>query len=262
MFSDTPPSKRVLKEMASLDSAKWRRRTGLFVAEGTKCVTDLNRAFVCRYLFYTTEWYDEHSDLLHNFDGADCYECTPGLMREITRLSNTPPVIAAFMLPQIDPPLPDPETELVVALDGLQDPGNLGTIIRTADWMGVRSIVVSKDTVDAFNPKTVQATMGALARVKVITTDLPEWLAQCKAPVYGTFLNGENIYRCELTQFGVVVMGNEGHGVGPEVAQTVDNRLFIPSFPPDTETSESLNVATATAITLSEFRSRYFRSNG
>ena len=262
MFFEEQPSKRILKEIASLDGSKGRRRTGLFVAEGTKCVLDLAEAFTCRYLFITPEWREEHSAILHRVDGADIYTCTPAMMRQLTRLTNTPPVIAAFILPAIEPELPNPERDLVLALDGVQDPGNLGTIIRTADWMGVRSMVVSLDTVDTFNPKTVQATMGALARVEVVAVDLPKWLSEINAPVYGTFLDGRNIYRCDLSSAGVVVMGNEGHGISNEVAALVSDRLFIPSFPPDEPTSESLNVATAAAITLSEFRSRYFKKNG
>lgn len=262
MFSEQPPSARILKEMATLDSSKGRKRSGLFVAEGTKCVLDMAKAYRCRYLFITQEWYCAHSGDLHLFDKAEVYLCPPGLMRKITRLSNTPPVIAAYSLPEEVEKLPDPEAELVVALDGVQDPGNLGTIIRTADWMGVRYVIVSRDTADAFNPKAVQATMGALSRVRVITTELPRWLASVNSNIYGTFLNGRNIYRCELSQTGVIVMGNEGHGISDAVAAEVNVPLFIPSFPPEEPTSESLNVATATAITLSEFRSRYFKKNG
>ena len=262
MFSEQPPSKRIIKEIHSLDNAKGRRRAGIFVAEGTKCVLDLVPAFIPRYLFATPEWLDENIDKLHWFDGADIFSCGAGQLKEITRLSNTPPVIAAFMLPELPPHLPDPKQELVLALDGLQDPGNLGTIIRTADWMGVHTIVASTDTVDCFNPKTVQATMGALARVSVVYTGLADWLSDVTAPVYGTFLDGDNIYGMELSQHGVVIMGNEGHGISDEISAKVTSRIFIPSFPPDCPTSESLNVATATAITLSEFRSRYFSKNG
>ncbi len=260
MISDTPLSKRLIKDIATLDSVKGRRRTGLFVAEGTKCVLDLLQAFECRFLFATEEWLKEYEFEYPRFAKSTVYVCSPAQMRELTRLSNTPPVIAAYRLPEPCTHLPNPANELVVALDGVQDPGNLGTIIRTADWMGVQTIVTSDDTVDAFNPKTVQATMGALARVHVVTADLPAWLKACEAPVYGTFLNGENIYRQALTPHGVVVMGNEGHGVSDAVAECVSKRLFIPSFPPDVPTSESLNVATATAITLSEFRSRFFKN--
>ncbi len=145
---------------------------------------------------------------------------------------------------------------LSIALDGIQDPGNLGTIIRVADWMGVRHIICSRDTVDVYNPKVVQATMGAISRVKVYYADLSDVLRKLREsmPVYGTFLDGDNIYATELTEEGIIVMGNEGKGVSEPVANLATKRLYIPSYPPGEQTSESLNVAVATAITLSEFR--------
>ncbi|MCQ2208297.1 MAG: RNA methyltransferase [Paludibacteraceae bacterium] len=145
-------------------------------------------------------------------------------------------------------------------LDRVQDPGNLGTIIRIADWFGIRNIVCSNDTVDVFNPKTVQATMGALARVKVHYADLVPFLKSLPNdfPVFGTFLEGDNIYQMDLPQKAVIIMGNEGNGISKEVGQLVNKKLFIPSFPPNEPTSESLNVAVATAITCAEFRRRTF----
>ena len=130
--------------------------------------------------------------------------------------------------------------------------------MRTADWMGIDTILASADTVDCFNPKAVQATMGAISRVKVIYGDLPGMLSSLDMPVYGTYLDGENIYTAPLSTAGVVVMGNEGRGISPEVTACVSHRLLIPSYPPDRPTSESLNVATATAIVLSQFRSKLF----
>jgi TrmH family RNA methyltransferase len=165
--------------------------------------------------------------------------------------------------------------ELTLALDGVQDPGNLGTIIRLADWFGVRDIICSRDTADCFNPKVVQATMGAITRVRVHYGELEEWLgaattaapagkpapggkfAKTIVPVYGTFLDGENIHSAKLTPTsGIIVMGSEGRGISPEIEKQVSRRLYIPHFPPDAPTAESLNVATATAITLAEFRRR------
>jgi TrmH family RNA methyltransferase len=144
---------------------------------------------------------------------------------------------------------------LVLALDRVQDPGNLGTIIRVADWMGVDTIIASRDTVDVFNPKVVQATMGAIARVKVHYVDLPQFLSSLTdIPIYGTFLDGTNIYTTPLSPTGIVIMGNEGQGISPEVEKLVNAKILIPSYPPERPTSESLNVATATAITLAEFR--------
>ena len=146
---------------------------------------------------------------------------------------------------------------LCLALDDIQDPGNLGTIIRVADWFGIEHIFCSQGTVDVYNPKTIQATMGALARVKLHYCDLPSFIASLgDVPVYGTFLDGDNMYEKELTPHGLIVMGNEGNGVSAEVANLVNERLYIPNYPPQRETSESLNVAMATGIICAEFRRR------
>jgi TrmH family RNA methyltransferase len=150
--------------------------------------------------------------------------------------------------------------ELVVALDGVQDPGNLGTIIRTCDWFGVHDIYCSMDTADCYNPKVVQATMGALARVRVHYINLKEWLEEVQkagVPVYGTLLEGENMYeKGAITDKskGVIIMGNEGNGISPEIRQLITHPIRIPSYPADADTSESLNVGIATAIVLAEFR--------
>jgi TrmH family RNA methyltransferase len=141
----------------------------------------------------------------------------------------------------------------------VQNPGNLGTIIRLADWFGISDIVCSADCADCFNPKVIQATMGAIIRVRVHYTDLAKWLAKQQTagtPIYGTFLDGENIYSKRLTHNGVIVMGNEGQGIGAACAATVSERLYIPPYPTDNNGSESLNVAIATAIICSEFRRR------
>ena len=151
------------------------------------------------------------------------------------------------------------DEELVLALDEVQNPGNLGTIVRLADWFGIGDIVCSPGTADCFNPKVVQATMGAILRVRVHYTDLPRFLAEAAGrgtPVYGTFLEGDNIYDAPLTRGGIVVMGNEGRGVTPETARTVTRKLFIPPYPADRHGSESLNVAMATGIVCAEFRRR------
>ena len=147
----------------------------------------------------------------------------------------------------------------VLALDDVQDPGNMGTIIRLADWFGIRDIFCSEATVDCFNPKVVQATMGAIARVRVHYVPLPKFLQRMSSegiPVYGTFLEGENIYDAELPATGVLVMGNEGQGISAAVGQQTTHKLYIPSYPTDAETSESLNVAVATAVATAEIRRR------
>ena len=147
--------------------------------------------------------------------------------------------------------------QLCLALDDVQDPGNLGTIVRIADWFGIKHIFCSTGTADIYNPKTVQATMGAIARVKLHYCNLSEVLGSLTdIPVFGTFLDGENIYTQELSNHGIIVMGNEGKGISPNVSRFVNSKLLIPNFPQGCETSESLNVAVATAITCSEFRRR------
>lgn len=241
------------KTIAGLDDAKGRRKSGLFVAEGRKCVeTLLEGGFVPEHIFVDAE-------APFTFDGA--HTVRRGTLRAMTRLGTTPPAIALFRLPEVAVEVPSSayiKKNLVLALDRIQDPGNMGTILRTADWMGIDTIVASIDTVDIFNPKTVQASMGAIARVKVVYTSLPDFLAGLgDVPVYGTFLDGDNIYRAPLSQGGVVVMGNEGSGISDAAAAHINRRLFIPPWG-DGCVSESLNVGSATAIVLSQFRQRSF----
>ena len=168
-------------------------------------------------------------------------------------------MLGVFKRPVADLRQVAPERELVLALDGIQDPGNLGTIVRLADWFGITHIVCSRDTADLFSPKTVQATMGAVARIAVHYTDLAAFLqAQHAAgtPIYGTFLDGTDMYQKTLSPHGVLIMGNEGNGIRKEVEACVNERLYIPNYPAGRETSESLNVAIATAIVCAEFRRR------
>lgn len=241
-----------IKVIRSLTQKKERDASGLFVAEGGKCVNELLQYFDCRLLVLSKEDTTRYS--------GNIEETLYASHKEIERASfqKTPQgVIAVFKKP--DTPLPKINNkELYLALDGIQNPGNLGTIIRLADWFGIRHIFCSPDTADAFGPKTVQATMGALGRVGVSYTDLPGFLmsARQETPVYGTFLGGDSIYASSLPGNAIIVMGNEGNGISGKVADCIENRLKIPSFPNGTETSESLNVAVATAIVCSEFRRR------
>lgn len=253
MNGDFVLTKALAKEFASLDDAKGRRRSGMFVAEGRKCVeTLIEGGYRPRHVFVEAD-----SDI----DIPGAVRVKRGFLREITRLSATPSVIAFFELPEKEESLPTSEalgSELVLALDRVQDPGNMGTILRTADWMGVRTVIASRDTVDVYNPKTVQASMGAIASVRVVYTDLAAYLDSLDAvPVYGTFLDGINIYNAPLVPSGIVIMGNEGSGVSPEVAAHIGRRLFIPPFGEGC-VSESLNVSVATAIVLSQFRQRQY----
>lgn len=247
----------LIKETSSLAEVRHRRKLGLFVAEGTKCVSDTLGYFRLQYLFATPAWLEQHP--LPDWAEPFVYTGNRGQLGKMSSLSLTPDVIAVYHIPE--PAAFDPaelDGNLVVALDRVQDPGNLGTIMRTADWMGVTTLIASTDTVDCYNSKTVQATMGAISRVRVIYGPLAEMLSALKPlmPVYGTFLGGDNIYKADLKASAAVVMGNEGSGISPEIEALVDRRLLIPSYPPERPTSESLNVATATAIVLSQFRSR------
>ena len=249
-------TKNQIKLVRSLAQRKERNATGLFVAEGDKLVPDLFSSFSCRLLLATAGFLQEHP-------GLNADEVAEATHSEIERASllNTPQqVIAVFCIPKVEFNRNDFVGHLTLALDRVQDPGNLGTIVRIADWFGVKCIVCSNDTVDVYNPKTVQATMGALARVRVCYTNLTDFFKGMPEgyPVYGTFLEGDNIYKTELSQEAVVVMGNEGNGISAEVEKWVNRKLFIPSFPPGQPTSESLNVAVATAVTCAEFRRRTY----
>lgn len=246
-------SKNKIKYIRSLELKKNRKEEKVFVAEGHKLVGDLLGYFPCRLLVATAEWLASHSSV----EAEEVVEVT---QEELSRasLQKTPQeVLAVFSQPSYECQSGVIETSLCLALDDVQDPGNLGTIIRVADWFGIEHIFCSVGTADVFNPKTVQATMGALARVKVHYCDLPELIKTLKdVPVYGTFLNGNVIYSEKLSSNGLIVMGNEGKGVSAEVERLINKRLYIPNYPQERETSESLNVAIATAVVCGEFRRR------
>lgn len=247
-------SKKRLKLIHSLEKKKYRNEEQLFVAEGHKLVGELCATMHPQYVVATEEWACSHADVMARCESE---VVTPDELTRISLLRTPQQVLALFAIPHDDTNIADvASTELCIALDGVQDPGNIGTIVRVADWFGIRHIFCSHDTVDIYNPKATQATMGALARVKVHYVDLPEQLAQAEAPVYGTHLDGENLYAKSLTQHGVIVMGNEGKGISPGVEALVGEKLYIPPYPADASTVESLNVAIATAIVCGEFRRR------
>jgi len=242
----------IIKVVRSLASKRHRDEEGLFVAEGTKCVRDTWGAFTCRWLICTRAWYDQ-------FGTAEHYDKVVMSSRQnMTRMSQfdtASEVIAVYEQPQDHIDSNRVSSGLNIVLDNIQDPGNLGTIIRLADWFGVRDIFASTGTVDVFNHKVVQATMGAIARVDVHYGDLETVFDDYPdMPVYGTFLNGENIYHSELGKKGFVVFGNEGQGIGARVAARATHRLLIPRAVG--AHSESLNVGVAAAITMSEFARR------
>lgn len=246
-------SKNKIRTIASLAKKKERDAQGLFLAEGNKLVSDLLPAFHCRTLICTEPFLQEHP-----FPSAD--EVIIAEKEEICKaslLQSPQSAIAIFDKPNYQMDKKVMCEQLVLALDTIQDPGNLGTIIRVADWFGIENIVCSMETVDVYNPKVVQATMGAIARVKVHYTDLGQFLRENhETPIYGTFLDGQDMYKQALSSNGIIVMGNEGNGISEEISRHINQRLFIPNYPKGRETSESLNVAMATGIVCAEFRRR------
>ena len=253
-------SKNQIKLVKSLELKKKRKAEGLFVAEGPKVVGDLLRAGFTPHSIFATE-----SCQREDFKSA--ITVTDEELRKLSFLQHPQGVLGVFQIPA--PLIPQTSaikhqtssiihqpSSLALALDGVQDPGNMGTIIRIADWFGIDTIFCSPDTADIYNPKVVQATMGSIAHVHVFYCDLVELLAHADCPVYGTLLDGQDIYRQELSSEGIIVMGNEGNGISEAVRPLITHRLLIPNFNPQAATAESLNVAIATAITCSEFRRR------
>lgn len=250
-----PLSKNKIRFIHSLEQKKFRRQENAFVAEGHKSVGDLLAGGCRPRLIIATEQWQGREALPEE---TELIAVTEEELRKASLLQHPQQVLGVFSLP--DPSLlPTAKTfsqDLCLCLDGVQDPGNLGTIIRTADWFGLKNIVCSRTTADAYNPKVVQATMGSIARVCIAYTDLDKWLASMPRdiPVYGTMLDGNNIYDTQLSRGGIIVMGNEGNGISPEIQQRLTHRLLIPPHPANRKTAESLNVSVATAIICAEFR--------
>ena len=246
-------SKATIKKIHALDMRKFRRNERLFVAEGPKLVDELCATMKPVYIAALPGWISENAKIV---SGTEYDIVSPDELQRASLQKNPQQVIALFPIPEHRFCIEQLKNELVLMLDGVQDPGNLGTIARIADWFGIRNILCSAETADIYNPKAVQATMGALARVKFHYTDLLQLLSQYDGPVYGTFLDGENIYGQELSENGIIVMGNEGKGISQGVGEMINRRLYIPNYPIGTQTTESLNVAIATSIVCAEFRRR------
>ena len=245
-------SKNQIKFVRQLEQKKYRQREGLFVAEGPKVVGDLLRhGWQPKALYATSAWED-----VSGKTGIEVVQVSDEELQRLSFLQHPQQVLAVFPMPENREMPPLKQGRLYLALDGVQDPGNLGTIIRIADWFGINAIYCSTDTADVWNPKVVQATMGSIARVSLYYTDLPQVLKSAEVPVYGTLLDGEDIYSQSLSSDGIIVMGNEGNGLSAPVRELVDRKLLIPSFNSSPDMAESLNVAIATAITCSEFRRR------
>jgi len=249
-------SKSVQKWIRSLEQKKFRQELGLFLAEGNKLTADLLGQLPCKLLAATPEWLEENRQI--KFKASEVISTDKETINRISLQKNPQDVFGVFEIPDYKVNPEDLKGKLSLVLDNIQDPGNLGTIIRLADWFGISYLICSKDTVDAFNPKTVQATMGAIGRVKIQYTDLASFLFSAGLPVYGTYLEGETIYNCRLPGEAIIVMGNEGNGISSEISGFVTNKLYIPDYPSGKTGSESLNVAVATAIVCSEFRRRIY----
>lgn len=237
-------SKNQIKLITSLQQKKYRIANKLFFAEGVKGIQELlDSDFELDHLYTTQNDFDEVSKEMKTIISEND-------LKKITALATPNSCLAVFKMPTEKPVL---ETGLIVALDSIRDPGNLGTILRLCDWFGIQQILCSNETVDVYNPKVVQATMGSIARVNINYIDLNAFLATTKLPVFGTFMDGSNIYKSELPKQGIIIMGNEANGISTELEKLVTSRLTIPRFG-NLQKTESLNVATATAIVLSEFR--------
>ncbi len=237
-------SKNQIKLISSLKQKKFRQQHGLFVVEGKKAINELLQSALKPYALYTTEALKSNAktELLIS-------------EKELSRISflKTPnTALGVFEIPQLKP---ISTQGLIVALDDVRDPGNLGTIIRLCDWFGVQHLLCSSSTVDCYNPKVVQATMGSISRVNVHYIDLIAFLKQTAMPIYGAFMDGNKVYNTPLPATGILVMGNEANGVSKMVEHLVHHKISIPRFG-NLQQTESLNVATATAILLSEFKRR------
>ncbi|MES2545799.1 MAG: RNA methyltransferase [Bacteroidota bacterium] len=237
-------SKNQIKLITGLQQKKFRSVHQLFIAEGVKVIQELLLSnFELEHLYVTEAIFEEVNILKKTLIAeAD--------LKKISALSSPNNCLAIFKIPQGKPVI---EKGLIVALDDIRDPGNLGTILRLCDWFGIEQLICSDQTVDIYNPKVVQATMGSIARVNINYLDLEGFIKQSKLPVYGTFMDGTNIYKETLPEEGIIVMGNEANGISSAIEKIIQKRLTIPRFGKLQQT-ESLNVATATAIVLSEFR--------
>jgi RNA methyltransferase, TrmH family len=240
-------SKNQIKLITSLQQKKYRKQYQLFFAEGVKVIEELLRSKYELQTIFVTEPLDFKvaTDKIHTISPAE--------LKKISALTTPNNCLAVFKIPTEHFSLKE---GLLVVLDDVRDPGNLGTIIRLCDWFGVEQLVCSPETVDIYNPKVVQATMGSIGRVAVLYTDLVSFLKTKSSPVFGTFMDGENIYKQELPPNAILIMGNEANGISDEVAQCIASKIAIPRFG-QLQQTESLNVATATAIILSEFKRNF-----
>jgi len=250
-------SKQKIERIRSLSDKKEREKSGLFVAEGEKLVFDLLPTSLKLAEFYLTEKGLSASN--EKKVPGNAIRLKDKEMERISAFKNPSSVLAVFKIPNIVPLTENSFQDISLVLDHIQDPGNLGTILRTADWFGIKNVFCSTDCADIYNPKCVQATMGAVARVQVHYLDLGELLKRAAGlgiPVFGTFMDGENIFRSELPPQALIVMGSEGKGITADLQEYLTRRISIPPYPAGKKELESLNVAVSASIICAEFRRR------
>ena len=235
--------KSQLKYIKSLQQKKYRIQHNRFVAEGLKTVKELLQ------VGWETEFIMATEDDLVEELGSDAILLSERQMAQISSFKSPSKVLGVFEIPV---PRTVDFSDWIIALDKVRDPGNLGTIVRLCDWYGISHLVCSADTVDAYNPKVLQATMGSIARVNISYTQLTDFLKSAELPVFGAFMDGDSVYGASLPASGILVMGNEANGISEEVTEIIQQRISIPQF--GSSSAESLNVATATAILLNEIR--------
>jgi TrmH family RNA methyltransferase len=237
-------SKNQIKLITSLQQKKYRQSHQLFIAEGVKVIQELLQSnFVLDHLFVT-------ESIFESISSTQKTTIAESDLKKITCLATPNNCLALFQIPKAKAIV---NKGLIIALDDIRDPGNLGTIIRLCDWYGIEELICSQQTVDVYNPKVVQATMGSISRVNISYVDLEYYLKETNLPVFGTFMDGRNVYKENLPQEGILVLGNEANGISKNIENLIAEKLSIPRFG-NLQQTESLNVATATAIFLSEFR--------
>jgi len=249
-------SKNKIKFLNSLKLRKFRIKHNLFLAEGEKLVLQLMQSEIMpKFILTTSEKFIPE----RRHKNYEIFNTEKSVIKKISQLKTPSEIIGVFEIPNFSYNIKETENSLNLFCDDIQNPGNLGTIIRTADWFGIKNIFCSQNTVDLYNPKTIQATMGAIATVKTHYVDKKKFFSSLSktTPIYGTFLEGENIYNTKLSKTGIIIIGNEGKGISKELIPFVSNKIFIPDYNTKNKASESLNASVAAAIVCSEFKRRY-----
>lgn len=250
-------SQNECKQLASLKIKKYRVQHQLFIVEGEKLLEEALVADIpVKAIIALEEWWQNHP---LKIESVSCLTASPQQLKHLSQMVTPPPVIAVVHIPNRPFSIKYLQHRISIALENIQDPGNLGTIIRMADWFGIDHVICSSDSVEAYNPKVIQSSMGSIFRVKVHYTDLKPFIKEANAqhiPIVGAFLDGENVYTAQLPPGGILLMGNESRGISAELTALVDKRITIPSTNTSQHHAESLNVAMATAIVCAEWHRR------